>query len=49
MKGKVVVDVVVVNGGFWNLSLELAEDDDGNVLRNDSATWHVISTPLPNL
>lgn len=50
MKGKIVVVdvVVVVVDVVENLSLELIKGD-GIVLRNDSATWHVISTELPNL
>lgn len=41
-----VVDVVVMDDD--NLSFEFVAGD-GIVLRNDSATWHVISTELPNL
>lgn len=54
MKGKIVVvdglsvDVAVVCDD-GNLSLEFVVDGDGIVFRNDSATWHVISTELPNL
>jgi hypothetical protein len=53
MKGKIVVvevvdvDVVVVSDDR-NFSFEFVTGD-GIVLRNDKATWHVISTELPNL
>lgn len=53
MKGKIVVVegravVVVVSNGSCDLSFEFIMGD-GMVLRNDNATWHVISTELPNL
>lgn len=54
MNGKiVVVEIALVVGSavssVGNLSLEFVFAGDGMVLRNDNATWHVISTELPNL
>lgn len=48
--GKVVVVVLVVVDvvdDVWNLFA--SGGLDGNVDKNDIATWHVISTELPNL